>query len=208
MAGSDLKALSLNTDNISDSQKSDIIKVYAYFEIFAELTIHIIPYDRNKIIKDIQAHTLLDLQTNFDVGTFPWYKSQVNLSVVKQLIQNLSNKLGYSVENFLIPPCNKCLDCNKPLTKYGRTAYTQVLLYTCTGVETASKISYHCAKCKIVYKYDQFGNDLIGFRFYEEEQRYVKATNGRYIERLMLDHWQSLRLHAQISFDSAALRKN
>lgn len=93
-------------------------------------------------------------------------------------------------------------------TKRGNTNGTQVLLYKCDGVQSATKIEYRCRHCDIVYKYDVFGSWRSGYQFYRSEQLYVKSTDTRYVERLLINHWQQLRLHAQISFDSAALSYN
>ncbi len=65
----------------------------------------------------------------------------------------------------------------------------QVVFYTYDGPFPATKIILRCSRCNLNYHPDIFGNSTEGYRYYEEQQRFVKCTQQAFMDR---------RLHSMV----------
>ncbi|XP_065916828.1 uncharacterized protein [Dysidea avara] len=74
-----------------------------------------------------------------------------------------------------------------------------------SGPVPAQKIILRCKSCGINYRYDSFGGDTFGgYRFYDNENDLVKASNVCYIERALCEKWASAGHHCWTSFEGSA----
>ena len=90
----------------------------------------------------------------------------------------------------LSPPIKQCTHCAANLTE---NHHCRVKLYTLSGVKEAEKVTFRCAKCRVSYNYDKFGDKIEnGFRFYPEQRQFVEVNDVTYFQRQLLDHQCSL----------------
>ena len=75
------------------------------------------------------------------------------------------------------------------------------MICTHEGLKSASSFIYRCRQCKIVYNYDTYGRGNHKF-YYPQKRDYIKATRIMFIERKLMEFWQQLSLHSQVSFES------
>ena len=81
---------------------------------------------------------------------------------------------------------------------------TQVVLCTAAGLQSGSSYQYRCRTCKYVYSYDSFSLGLHKF-YYKEKRQFIKATRILFVDRALMDYWQQLSIHSQVSFEALAI---
>ena len=131
----------------------------------------------------------------------------VNQTQVNEYIQELSKKLGFSFENFLCPPVRNCIICPTKTELSKNHNATQVVVCTSEGLKSGTSFQYRCRTCMYVYSYDTYSKGDHRF-FYNQERTLVKASRLIFIERTLMDFWQQLSLHSQVSFESIAICYN
>lgn len=87
---------------------------------------------------------------------------------------------------FLGPPSSFCLQCHSALQLHHQPS--TVLCYTLEGPIPALKVTLRCESCRLNYRYEQYGNQQEGYRYYEEQRPMVHASQVVYMDRL----WQQL----------------
>ena len=60
---------------------------------------------------------------------------------------------------------------------------TLVVCYTMLGPVPAAKVTLRCKTCGTNYRYDQYGGEDKGYRYYKEPQPFIRASNISYVER-------------------------
>ena len=159
-------------------------------------------FDRVKIIAQLEEE-LGPIHLN--LSSVAWHQILIDQKQVDNYINELSVKLNFSFENFLCPPVRHCILCQKELTK--NHAASQVVVCTSEGLKSGSSYSYRCRTCKYVYQYDTYGYGDHRY-YYDVERDYIRASQIMFIERKLMDHWQQLSLHSQVSFESFAICYN
>ena len=159
-------------------------------------------FDRVKLIRQIE-NELGPVQLNFE--DVPWHHVIIDNNKIVAYVRELSFKMGFSLEHFLCPPVRNCIECGKELSKNHES--TQVVICTHEGLKSASLYQYRCRHCKIVYNYDTYGKGEHKF-YYQQKREYVKASRIMFIKRKLMEFWQQLSLHSQVSFESIAICYN
>lgn len=82
---------------------------------------------------------------------------------------------------FVGPPLSSCINCHSALR--ANNPPISIVLYTNDGPIPASKIIQKCSNCNLNYHPEMFGNTTDGYRYYDNEQPFVKCTQVAYMER-------------------------
>ena len=97
---------------------------------------------------------------------------------------------GFPHTMFLGPPVINCLKCYTVLQMHNKPTVT--VCYTMHGPVPAAKVTLRCTGCMTNYRYDQYGGEAKGYRYYDCPQPYIRASNTAYVERLCYAQWASL----------------
>ena len=97
---------------------------------------------------------------------------------------------GFPHTTFLGPPVEHCLMCSRKLQLHNKP--TLAVCYTTLGPLPAAKVTLRCAACRTNYRYDQYGGGAEGYRYYDQPQPFVRASNTTYVERVCYAQWASL----------------
>ena len=198
-----------NDDNVEKSEEPYSLEIntslFSYMvlqTILSNLPGTMPSFDRLKIIRCIE-NELGPIQLN--LADVPWHLVIINQNKIVAYIRELSFKIGSSLEHFLCPPLRNCIECGKELSKNHES--TQVVLCTPEGLKSASAYMYRCRQCKIVYSYDTYNKGDHKF-YYPHEREYIRASRIMFIDRKLMEFWQQLSLHSQVSFESIAICYN
>uniref|UniRef100_A0A1X7UPD7 CxC5 like cysteine cluster associated with KDZ domain-containing protein n=1 Tax=Amphimedon queenslandica TaxID=400682 RepID=A0A1X7UPD7_AMPQE len=103
---------------------------------------------------------------------------------------------------YLGPPVIRCLGCDNMLEVHN--APTTVICHTLHGPVLALKITLRCSRCLLNYRYEQYGSERNGYRYYEQPRDYVKASRTTYIMRSLQELFIAAGHHTWCSFEGAA----
>ena len=57
------------------------------------------------------------------------------------------------------------------------------------GPVPAAKVTLRCTACMTNYRYDQYGGEAKGYRYYDCPQPYIRASNTACVEWLCYAQW-------------------
>ena len=107
-------------------------------------------------------------------------------SVPQEILWKATIKEGIPHNMFLGPPTSNCYHCNARLQAHNHPC--SVICFTVEGPIPATKLTLRCKKCHINYRYEQYGNQLIGYQYYSTPRPLVHASQVVYVDRSYCAH--------------------
>lgn len=120
----------------------------------------------------------------------------------EELLWKATMSSGRPCTGFLAPPTLQCLQCDGSL--YTHNDPSVVVCFGQRGPFLASKITLRCKACHINYRYDQFGDEIEGYRYYDQQRPFVKASRTTFVSRDLYQFFAAAGHHAWCSFEAAA----
>ena len=121
-----------------------------------------------------------DVAVDF-TGEFDIHKYWLSGPMSEDLLWETTTKLSDPHQMFLAPPVNSCLNCGSVLSTHNQPC--NVICYTWNGPLPAKKLTLKCYSCGINYRYEQYGNNDIGYKYYKEERALVCASQVSFVDR-------------------------
>ena len=90
----------------------------------------------------------------------------------------------------IAPPTNLCFVCGGSLHVNNKP--TVVTLYHISGPLPFFKVELRCRACQINYSITKHGNNMHGYRYYDQ-LGIIEASNTVYIDRLLMETFVALR---------------
>ena len=185
-------------------------EVYVEYLDFIRQLPELIPSVRQKLLEQVRQYfNIVDIEQSFPSLDFLKLKPSEKQNV---LIDELSLHLGYSLRS-IGPPVSSCMFCKKLLTYHHKP--TQIVLHKLTGPYIYSKYVFRCRSCKfgsnltgamysnlqdIYYHPDRFGNDKMGWQFYENVTfANIRASNEVFLDRSLVEYYLALLHHGWLS---------
>ena len=138
------------------------------------------------------------------------------------ILDSLSCHLGFILKKIISPPTQKCLLCDKFLTRNHDA--TIVPLHTLKGPELVSKFSWQCHRCagtfqfrnrtenntRIYYNIDNYGNPDMGYKFYPTSFKVnvFRCTSEEYCTKDFLASYMSDLQHSFVSAEGRSAAYN
>ena len=106
------------------------------------------------------------------------------------------------------PPLESCLLCDSSLHLHINP--TNIVIHGFEGPRIGSTYTLRCKRCKatggaaVNYRPDMFGNDLIGWIFYDHDPEFIKATSNVYLDYTLVKYILACLHHVWASFEGSA----
>ena len=185
-------------------------EIYVEYLGFIQELPELIPSVRKNVLDNVRKHlNISNIEHSFSNLNFDNLKTGVIQNVV---IDELSLHLGYSLRS-IGPPVSCCKLCKKSLSFHHSP--TQIALHKLTGPYIYSKYVFRCRAClygsnhtgafytnlqDIYYHPDRFGNDKMGWKYYEDEKFVsVRASNEVFLDKSLVEYYLALLHHGWVS---------
>ena len=162
------------------------------------------------MLDHVRTHLNIDsIENSFSNLNFDNLKPGVLQNIV---IDELSVHLGYSLRS-IGPPVSCCKLCKKSLSFHHSP--TQNALHKITGPYIYSKYVFRCRNCvlgsnhtgafytslqDIYYHPDRYGNDKMGWKYYEDEKFVsIRASNEVFLDKSLVENYLALLHHGWVS---------